>query len=136
MQTHAFELVTSIIETLYTAVLATQEPNPETHYAQIDNEVSTRCNKILASLERYYISSPDAVIENREMIEEIVDAYVALLLKSSWITNERHWLNVAFKFLELSSEAMVHDNELTAEAVLNRLPPPDRQPNDMPEDAQ
>jgi len=128
LQTYASILVTSIIETLHDAVLKIKEPGSKIEYAQIDNEMSTRCNKILSSLERYYISSPDAVIESREMIEEIVDAYVALLLKPSWITNERHWLNVAFKFLELSSEAMVHDNELTASTVLSRLPLPDQQP--------
>ena len=72
-------------------------------------------------MERYYISSPDTVVEASDKVEAIVDAYVQLLLKPNWSTEERHWYSVAHKFLELSADTMKNENELTATDVLDRV---------------
>jgi hypothetical protein len=110
LQTHASELIKSIILTLHDTV----------ENAQIDNEISSRCNKILSTLERYFISSPETVILFREMVEAIVDRYVGLMKKKHWVPNERHWFSVAHKFLELNADVVAREDQLTASEVLNR----------------
>ena len=121
LQKNASLLIGSIIDTLYGAInIAKLDEDNKTNTPGIDNEISSRCTKILTSLERYYISAPDIVVENTELVEEIIDAYSLLLLKENWTTNERHWFSVANRFIELSADVVARENALTAMDVLER----------------